>query len=119
MSTRATYSFQSSGKPTITLYIHHDGYEAGAGHYLAQAFAEGGENRNDYFTVESFIKANDRAEITGSHEAHGDTEYRYDFIAAAPHGTFNLDSTVIVSKRIGFWGDAARWSETFTTQPSS
>ena len=69
MATRATYSFQSTGKPNITLYIHHDGYEAGAGHYIAQAFAEGGEDRNDYFTVESFIKANDRAEITGSHEA--------------------------------------------------
>ena len=51
MATRATYGFHASGKPDITIYIHHDGYEAGAGSYIAKAFAEGGETLNDYFTV--------------------------------------------------------------------
>ena len=115
MATRATYGFHASGKPDITIYIHHDGYEIGAGTYVANAFAEGGENYHDYFTVESFIRANDRAEITRSHEYHGDTEYRYDFFPTdhpghSDSGIITLDSTVVVSKRLG-WSEVT-WSQT-------
>ena len=115
MATRATYGFHSSRKPDITIYIHHDGYEIGAASYIAKALEEGGETLNDYFTVESFIRANGRAEITKSHEDHGDTEYRYDFYPNADHnghceaGIITLDSIVVKRKRNG-WTDVT-WSE--------
>lgn len=119
MATRATYGFHASGKPDITIYIHHDGYEAGAGSYIAKAFAEGGETLNDYFTVESFIRANYRAEITESHDSHSDTEYRYDFYpgdnpAHQNYGIITLDSTVIVGTRKSHINNR-EWSETTWT----
>lgn len=74
MSTRATYLFRNQSRRETTIYIHHDGYpEGAAGLYLLPAI----EQTNGDLTIESFIRANDRAEITQSHEAHGDTEYRY------------------------------------------
>tara|TARA_R100001244_G_C5157378_1_gene130554 strand:- start:629 stop:958 length:330 start_codon:yes stop_codon:yes gene_type:complete len=69
MSTRATYQFipaDQTFKPAITLYVHHDGYPAGAAEYLS-----GVE------TPEQFIRRNRKAEITDSHDTHEDTEYRY------------------------------------------
>ena len=69
MSTRATYQFipaDQTFRPIITLYIHHDGYPAGAAEYLS-----GVE------TPEQFIRRNRQAEITDSHDTHEDTEYRY------------------------------------------
>lgn len=71
MSTRATYKFMSPGRPPVTVYIHHDGHPEGAATYVAAALALGP------LTAENFIRANKRAEITGGHDAHGDTEYRY------------------------------------------
>lgn len=75
MSTRATYKFEANDhRNAVTLYIHTDGYEEGAAEYFKDAClfrnARGG-------LAEAFIRANDRAELTGSHEVHGDTEYRY------------------------------------------
>lgn len=73
MSTRATYQFKGGEwRPDVTLYIHHDGYPEGAAAYLYRAFTAG-----KALTVESMIRGNERAEVTGSHETHGDTEYRY------------------------------------------
>ena len=73
MSTRATYRFipknsvRGRWQSITTIYIHHDGYPEGAASYL-----------EDAFTAEAFLAKNDRAEVTESHEIHGDTEYRYD-----------------------------------------
>jgi hypothetical protein len=78
MSTRATYKFYGK-KPYLTLYIHHDGYPKGAAQYVQNWMGNDMEN-SPYLTVEKFIRANDKAEITQSHESHSDTEYRYDFI---------------------------------------
>lgn len=74
MSTRATYSFLIGGKPAVTVYIHHDGYPVGAAHYFW--LAHHNEGRDDH-PLTRFLRANERAEITGDHESHGDTEYRY------------------------------------------
>lgn len=72
MSTRATYLFKGGEyRPAVCVYIHHDGYPAGAAYYLLNAFKAGG------MSAEGMIRGNDRAEITESHDAHGDTEYRY------------------------------------------
>jgi hypothetical protein len=65
MSTRATYQFITETS-NVTLYVHHDGYPEGAAHYL-----------EDAFTAEKFLRKNERAEITESHDRHGDTDYRY------------------------------------------
>lgn len=71
MSTRATYQFESKHRDTVTIYIHHDGYCEGAASYFYNAFLAGG------MSPENFIRGNDRAELTKSHDWHGDTEYRY------------------------------------------
>lgn len=115
MSTRATYGFHSSEKPDITLYIHHDGYPEGAAIYASNALEEPGDNlRNDYFTAEGFIRANDRAEIARSHERHSDTEYRYDFVPSLVKpqhshlGIISLDAAVVMRSRINFTDE---WDE--------
>jgi hypothetical protein len=74
MSTRATYAFLIGGKPAVTVYIHHDGYPEGAARYFWNAHHN--EGRCDH-PLTRFLRANDRAEITSDHDAHGDTEYRY------------------------------------------
>ena len=73
MSTRATYQFKQEGKPTVIIYKHHDGYPVGAADHLKCAV--GSSN-----PAEAFLRAHDEAEITESHEIHGDTEYRYNVI---------------------------------------
>jgi hypothetical protein len=74
MSTRATYQFISEWSGTHTAYIHHDGYPEGAANYLSNG-------EKPITSIDSFIRANDKAEMTSSHEAHGDTEYRYTVMA--------------------------------------
>tara|TARA_R100000808_G_C2130387_1_gene139722 strand:+ start:947 stop:1375 length:429 start_codon:yes stop_codon:yes gene_type:complete len=116
MSTRATYGFHSSEKPDITLYIHHDGYPEGAAVYIRNALREpsGYASRQDYLTAESFIRANNRAEITRSHERHSDTEYRYDFVPSLKKrqhdhlGIISLDAAVVMRSRINFTDE---WDE--------
>ena len=76
MSTRATYKFSKSNdwmNINVTLYHHHDGYLSGAGLLFSNAMGGGKK-----LTAESFLRSNSKAEITESHELHGDTEYRYD-----------------------------------------
>lgn len=72
MATRATYCFKDVGHKT-TAYIHWDGYPAGAAEYFNNALI----SKSKGYLATKFIKAND-AEITQSHEIHGDTEYQYD-----------------------------------------
>ena len=75
MSTRATYSFENERTGvTNTVYIHHDGYPKGAAQYMYDAIKQGSA---DFFFA--FIRANERAEATESHDAHSDTEWRYVF----------------------------------------
>ena len=73
MATRATYKFKDNGwsGTDVTVYIHHDGYPSGAAEYFRAACESGRQG------VEGFIAANERAEITRDHSAHGDTDYRY------------------------------------------
>ena len=66
MSTRATYQFIGEITGTYTAYIHHDGYPQHAWTYLDGANS-----------IDQFMQLNEQAEITDSHEIHGDTEYRY------------------------------------------
>lgn len=77
MSTRATYHIKPAYQHDLaaTFYIHHDGYPAGAAHYFAQMLNLDNE-RGGWPCM--FLRANDGAELTDSHKAHGDTEYRYD-----------------------------------------
>ena len=74
MSTRATYQFNCGFKKEPVIYLHHDGYPEGAADYFYNMFIC--ENKKGSF-FDTFHRANDRAEITESHESHGDTEYRY------------------------------------------
>lgn len=73
MSTRATYEFRAENSPTVTLYVHHDGYPTGAASYFYDTLTAG----HDGGLAEQFIRAVPRAEITASHAANGDTQYRY------------------------------------------
>jgi hypothetical protein len=85
MSTRATYNIDSK-----CFYIHYDGYCEGAAVYfwnMHKAKGRGG-------CAEAFLRGNDLAEFTQSHNAHGDTEYRYDL----------TDETLTVWERSGDWG---------------
>ena len=95
MSTRATYRFIPDDlrfRPAVTIYIHHDGYPEGAAVYL-----------EDAYNAETFIRKNNRAEITASHEVHGDTEYRYDI-----HQKIGIRAF----ERRGY-GEDAVWNEFF------
>lgn len=77
MSTRATYLFTNNlmAAEDICVYIHHDGYPTGAAEYFRKALFIAKTDRRPI--LEAFIAANTGAQITRSHQAHGDTEYRY------------------------------------------
>ena len=87
MSTRATYQIQTVLRGvyprlsvrTSTVYIHHDGYPSGAAHYLRNGIDLARITERPL--LECFIWANARAEMTDSHECHGDTDYRYSLYA--------------------------------------
>ena len=103
MSTRATYQFAGErtpglnhSMPTVTVYIHHDGYPAGAACYFWNMHHA---TSYDRAPLVCFIRANERAELTESHEAHGDTDYRYTL-----RGTF-----LTASKRY-HGADGSSWS---------
>lgn len=83
MSTRATYNFIQTGgchgvtgmnHPPVTFYIHHDGYPQGAAFYFWNMHHD---KSHDGSPAGRFHRSNERAEFTGGHDAHGDTEYRY------------------------------------------
>jgi hypothetical protein len=73
MSTRATYAFYQDGQ-VHTIYIHCDGYFTGAAMYFYNMLVK--PSSGNYAT--QFIRANDGAQLTPSHDYHGDTEYEYD-----------------------------------------
>lgn len=87
MGTRATYRViaKNDYSPTLTFYIHWDGYKEGAASYfynmIEAATTYHGEKypriANGGFPT-AFIRGNNLAEFTKSHELHGDTEFRYD-----------------------------------------
>lgn len=83
MSTRATYGFdQKSNYPRRKhfIYIHYDGYPSGAAVYFYNALMN--PSKGNFATV--FIRANPHAELTDSHDIHGDTEYKYDITGYGP-----------------------------------
>ncbi len=86
MSTRATYQFKDGPYTLVTYYIHHDGYPEGAAEYYMLPALE-------CFNATGFFRKNERAEVTESHELHGDTQYRYMI-----DGT-GQDATVLVTNR--------------------
>ena len=71
MSTRATYKIDG-----VCFYIHYDGYMDGAAVYFWNMHQAMDKGRGG--CAEAFLRGNDLAEFTQSHDAHGDTEYRYD-----------------------------------------
>lgn len=71
MATRATYKIDG-----VCFYIHYDGYMDGAAGYFWNMHHAMGKGRGGY--AEAFLRGNDLAEFTKSHDWHGDTEYRYD-----------------------------------------
>lgn len=87
MSTRATYQI-GDGFGIATIYIHHDGYPSGAAVYF-EAARELAKTYERVSFLASFLWANKKAELTAAHDAHGDTEYRYD-VTRGLKGGFNL-----------------------------
>lgn len=76
MSTRGTYSFEPEGRGFVTtMYIHFDNYPSGAARYF-EAALERAEDAGEPLPS-AFFRANEGAEFTMSHDAHGDTQYRY------------------------------------------
>jgi len=83
MATRATYRIACGNKAELTVYIHWDGYPEGAADYFDRALnlyenPRGSELLEKASFEACFLIANPKAEVTRSHESHGDTEYRYD-----------------------------------------
>lgn len=112
MATRATYRFINNRTATdVCVYIHWDGYPRGAAMYLEKALIHATDNKRTLLA--SFIAANESAEITSSHEAHGDTDYRYDIDAKL--------LTVTVWRREGHWNNVTEeytesWHHEVTTK---
>ena len=83
MATRATYRISCGNQAELTVYIHWDGYPEGAADYFDRAL-DLYENPRESKLLEQasfeacFLIANPKAEVTRSHEWHGDTEYRYE-----------------------------------------
>lgn len=77
MSTRATYEFvcESDGEveSRTFVYVHYDNYPEGAAAYFYETLTN--PSKGNFAT--QFIRAIGQAEITKSHEYHGDTEYQY------------------------------------------
>ncbi len=96
MSTRATYLFQATDHaPSVCFYIHYDGYPDGAACYFRNMIAC--DNARGGMPAR-FIRANDLAEFTARHEAHGDTEYRYTL-----SGDHLVAEHITSSKIVGFF----------------
>ena len=96
MSTRATYQFRTLrlGAGPLTVYIHHDGYPAGAAEYFRNALEV--KQNSGRALAESFIAANEGALVTRDHQSHGDTDYRY---------TENWGEVTVEKRTLKFTGD--------------
>jgi hypothetical protein len=92
MATRATYEFNSNDSKT-TVYIHWDGYPTGAAVYFYNMIMN--TSKGDLAT--QFIRANKEAEITESHERHGDTEYQYTITGNDLHATIKVSRTKVIA----------------------
>jgi hypothetical protein len=93
MATRATYLFEAdlaNCRPAVCFYVHHDGYLEGAAEKFLFTLLHANERGG---LAERFVRGNDNAEFTGSHQAHGDTEFRY---------TVNPDYTLLAEARVGY-----------------
>lgn len=77
MATRATYLFRIDGHPDLYYYIHHDGYPDGAAVYLRRMILGRQWEPQIESMAAAFARTNAGASLTPSHEAHGDTEWRY------------------------------------------
>lgn len=102
MSTRATYNFKSKEKPQFqtntTVYIHNDGYPSGAASHFYLALIhpiQGGG-------AETMIRSNAEAEITKSHNVHGDTKYRYDVVGWGPDAE-------LIAYKCHYTDDGQKW----------
>ena len=108
MSTRATYRFKATQKwqPTTTIYIHHDGYLDGAAVYFYRMLI----NKSKGCAATQFIRANESAELTGGHDSHGDTEYKYDVTGSGP------EAQIVAYKRAWSVADDEReeWRVVYT-----
>ena len=104
MATRATYEFNSNDSRT-TVYIHWDGYPTGAAVYLYNMIMN--TSKGDLAT--QFIRANKEAEITESHQRHGDTEYQYTITGNDLHATIKASRTKVIA---GFNSDV-RTNQTY------
>jgi len=78
MSTRGTYRFRQRYLPDVTIYIHHSNYPKGAAGWLYLML----EHPSKGGAATQFIRAVPEAEITTSHEDHGDADYCYDIEGA-------------------------------------
>lgn len=104
MGTRATYRFVNtkSGypQPKTTIYIHWDGYPEGAAVYFYQMLLADGKGM-----AEQFIIGNaELAEITGSHELHGDTQYQYTIDGTGPAAMLKMVTVGISETEPGWSG---------------
>lgn len=90
MGTRATYKIEGH-----FFYIHWDGYLEGAATYFLNMLST--QSKGGY--AEAFLRGNDQASFTESHDAHGDTEYRYDYdgkVLKAYKGNWDNDEWELV-----------------------
>lgn len=89
MGTRATYQFTTPEDVTVCVYIHWDGYPQGAADYLAAALEHARLNdiSPNSSLAEWFIAAT-KCMLTPGHDAHGDTEFQYNFRFAG--GTYHV-----------------------------
>jgi hypothetical protein len=123
MATRATYQIDGT-----TFYCHWDGYPTGAAHRFANAVAamtqpakdgrlEPIADKRGGFAF-AFIRGNDDAEPTKSHDAHGDTEWRYT-VKSMPNGALQITVAALgwnsagqrQEPRVRWTGDLAEWLE--------
>ena len=75
MATRAVFSFTGfAGFPDCHLYLHHDGYPAGAAWRFAEAQREAAD-ASSFLTA--FLRTQHQAEPLASPEEAADAEYRY------------------------------------------
>ena len=95
MGTRATYQFKGSEKSydrgTHTVYVHWDGYPEGAATYFYETLCKPSKGN----LATQFIRAVEHAQLTESHDAHGDTEFHYELVG---EGT----EAVVIAYRIDF-----------------
>lgn len=82
MGTRATYQFKTEGGvlgASICFYVHWDGYLEGAAEYFAAAvdYYHSAPEGHRSGLAGAFFRANNLAEFTRSHDAHGDTDFAY------------------------------------------